>query len=594
MFSEYASKLLTQSQVKFGKDSNVPLFHSAVEEAEETTPYHNHNHRGIYSPRRLWEHMEDDEEANAINASWNSASDSEEGPSNSFLRAVEEPQEQGKKPKESFFPVDFLERDEPQTEMQAETRSFEEDCEPGRSGDSLASEQSLGHGVGSSPLADSIPPELSPASSDAIKYDQVWGSVYLFMLAATIATYLLAILRGAPMSSVGFVPVSVLAHYTAIAVAISLVWLLVLRKYSSVMFYFLAAAFPVTIWSGALYALFSGYSIWIALGLAIAGSMWPIAFWRNRDHVSRAVGTIQLSCRILSANHVLVFLSFAFMTLFVFISAVYVTVIGQILFGETAATSGRLLLTSVGIFMYLWTWGILNATQRATISATVSQWYFYRHLFPHTSSRQVMGAALGYSLTTQFGSICLSSLLHLTFRIPVLVLSRLATVSTGVTSVVTPWPVSGIYNTAVRVLINLASPALYILATPSGTLSMSPLTLTNAVINSQNLKSSSLTVQNFHFRLPASAWNVHKLSKLLLVVVRVLTALLFAASTMARGKQIWEVVLASFTGWFVLGSTEGLLSMIVDSIFVCYALDSAAHGGHCTEADLHFNGALQY
>ncbi|KAJ8055326.1 hypothetical protein LXG23DRAFT_18797 [Yarrowia lipolytica] len=607
MFSEYASKLLTQSQVKFGKDSNVPLFHSAVEEAESSnhnghTNHNNNNHRGIYSPRRLWEHMEDDEEAsNAINASWNSnsGSDSEtEGPSNSFLRAVEEPGKSHKQPKESFFPVDFLDREDGQPE---EVGKQLEDSEQSIEGEHFfpastsAAAAAAGvpvdpeHGLNEDSMASSIPPELAPPTSvsDTIKYDQVWGGVYLFMLAATIATYLLALLRGvdggAPTGSpsLTFLPLTVLAHYTVFAVAISLVWLLLLRKYSSVMFYFLAAAFPVAVWTAALVTLFSGgYSWWVTLGLMITGSMWPLAFWKHKDYVSRAVGIIQLSCRILSANHVLVFLSFAFMTLFVLISAICVTAIGQVMYGK------NMLVSALGIFMYMWTWGILNGTQRATISATVSQWYFYRHLFPHTSSRQVLAAALGYALTTQFGSISLSSLLHLTFRIPVLLLSRVVSLSGTVTSVVAPWPL--------RMVLNVVSPALYILATPSGVLSMSPLTLTLAVINSQNLKSSSLTVQNLHFRLPAAAWRVHKLAKLLLVVVRVLTALLFAATTWVRGHLLWEVVLASFTGWFVLGSTEGLLSMIVDSIFVCFALDSAAQGGHCTAADVHFNGAHEY
>ncbi|KAG5363124.1 hypothetical protein CJU89_2281 [Yarrowia sp. B02] len=584
MFSEYASKLLTQSQGKFGKDSNVPLFHSAVEEAEPSNHNHN-NHRGIYSPRRLWEHLEDDEEAsNAINASWNtnSGSDSEtEGPSNSFLRAVEEPDKQ-KQPKESFFPVDFLDREEPDKQLEDSEQSIEGEHFFPQASTSRDVEQGLNEDA----LASSIPPELAPPTSaaDTIKYDQVWGGVYLFMMAATIATYLLALLRGAGTGgspSLTFLPLTVLAHYTVFAVAISLVWLLLLRKYSSVMFYFLAAAFPVAVWTAALVTLFSGgYSWWVTLGLMVTGSMWPLAFWKHKDYVSRAVGIIQLSCRILSANHVLVFLSFAFMALFVLISAICVTAIGQVMYGK------NMLVSALGIFMYMWTWGILNGTQRATISATVSQWYFYRHLFPHTSSRQVLAAALGYALTTQFGSISLSSLLHLTFRIPVLLLSRAISLSGSVTSVVAPWPL--------RMALNVVSPALYILATPSGVLSMSPLTLTLAVINSQNLKSSSLTVQNLHFRLPAAAWRVHKLAKLLLVVVRVLTALVFAATTWVRGHLLWEVVLASFTGWFVLGSTEGLLSMIVDSIFVCFALDSAAQGGHCTEADVHFNGAHEY
>ncbi|KAG5360011.1 hypothetical protein CJU90_5862 [Yarrowia sp. C11] len=599
MFSEYASKLLTQSQVKFGKDSNVPLFHSAVEEAEGNPNINsnNNNHRGIYSPRRLWEHMEDNEEAsNAINASWNSNSGSEsetEGPSNSFLRAVEEPGKHQKQPKESFFPVDFLDREDGPEEMAKQLQDSEQSIEGEHFFPSAGASSSLGGGAGleEDHMASSIPPELAPPTSvsDTIKYDQVWGGVYLFMMAATIATYLLALLRGVEggatspggSPSLGFLPLTVLAHYTVFAVAISLVWLLLLRKYSSVMFYFLAAAFPVAVWTAALVTLFSGgYSWWITLGLMVTGSMWPLAFWKHKDYVSRAVGIIQLSCRILSANHVLVFLSFAFMALFVFISAVFVTAIGQVMYGQ------NLLVSALGIFMYMWTWGILNGTQRATISATVSQWYFYRHLFPHTSSRQVLAAALGYALTTQFGSISLSSLLHLTFRIPVLLLSRVVSLGGSFTSVVAPWPL--------RMVLNVISPALYILATPSGVLSMSPLTLTLAVINSQNLKSSSLTVQNLHFRLPAAAWRVHKLAKMLLVVVRVLTALLFAATTWVRGHLLWEVVLASFTGWFVLGSTEGLLSMIVDSIFVCFALDSAAQGGHCTEADVHFNGAHEY
>jgi hypothetical protein len=248
------------------------------------------------------------------------------------------------------------------------------------------------------------------------------------------------------------------------------------------------------------------------------------------------------------------------------------------------------------VFMYMWTLSILNGVHRATTAATVSQWYFHRNAGPPTSSREIVLAALNHAVTTIFGSICQSTLLSLLIRAPLILLPR--RIGSMLTSLVTFW-----VPTPIVALTN-------------------PLTTTYAAIHSQGLATSArgldqmdvvsaaipttaLTPRALRLRGQASGLLPYRLAKLLLVATRLImaTGLGFAGWVITakqlriqlpdgvgmRGSAYAYVVglMASFIGYSVLGSMEGILSGIVDAVLICYGSErrmERGHGRFCLEA----------
>lgn len=362
---------------------------------------------------------------------------------------------------------------------------------------------------------------------------------------------------------------------------------------------------------------------WLSSVPAVAAVLWTYTVYRGRHSLARAIGILEFASRILAANPALLALGLGTLAGVVAWTWLWLGMFARVFLGGHVSAgkgvfvidSGSWWLGTSFVLMYLWTLAVGRGVQRATTAATVSQWYFHRLATPTPAptSRQVVLAALSHATTTQLGTICLSTLLALLIRLPLLLLPRRVVALVGLCahSLVLPTSVAALTD---------------------------PLTLTHAAIHSQPLAASARDLAHITLLSPshaaaatttalhprASALPRHqksrssiastppllpyRLAKLLLHATRFVVAvalgaggwvstakLVVLADTGLRGSVYAYVVglLAGAIGWAVLGAMEGVMEGVVDGAVVCWGSEgarSAGRGGYCLEAEHLFGG----
>ncbi|KAK7203907.1 hypothetical protein BZA70DRAFT_63881 [Myxozyma melibiosi] len=458
-----------------------------------------------------------------------------------------------------------------------------------------------------------IPPSLVDLQPVIYSQDGMWFKLYLISMCCLFATSFTVWLETEVTKPIKLTDsiytviggsVSILAFDTVLAVCVSAVWFILLKKCVRPLLMLLIISIPFCLLGLTMYPLIMSYrdswggnSVqdramrWTSLVPAITGALWVWFAIRSRNALGRAIGIVQLACKILAENQILVVLSLGILASFTAFTWLWFAMFARVFL------KGRVVVGSSGTFMwildqntwalgawyilmYLWTWGVFSGIQRACTSIAVSQWYFHRNELPRLPSTDVLSAALTRSCTAFSGTICFASCLALLIRLPVLALPR------------------RVFSLVARFCANL-------IPGPVNAL-VNPLTLSYSAITIQPLVPSSRGISNLRFidLGPNSSfddsWTAYRLSKMLLSSARALTALalgfgawVHAAQDVNGGSLYGYVVglMGGAIGWVVLGATEGNLSMIVDASFVSFAIDQAgSHGGHCVEADQQFGG----
>ena len=467
-----------------------------------------------------------------------------------------------------------------------------------------------------------VPPTISFVSTLPPRHDPFWGNLYLITLASLFASFFLVYLHTStpsvkhPLGDTVYTTMQASFHLLAIdtlvAIIVSLFWLALLRSYVRPLVYLILAAVPVILFSFSLYPLISSYSgsehgasiqdramRYLSPLPGFVAIMWIYGVYQGRHAFGKAIGILEFSCRILAANSALLLLGFGSLTGVVVWTWLWMGMFTRVFLGGHLSTAKNFFIIDLstwwlGVFfivVYLWTLAVGSGVQRATTAATVSQWYFHRLAIPAPTSQQVVRAALGHSITTLFGTICLSTLLGLMVRLPLLVLPR-----------------------RIIALVGLCS---YTLLPNSMTILTHPTTLTYSAIHSQPLVASSRAVSQLGIMGPSTrkagragatgfATSVlpHNIALLLLHATRLITSFAFgfgawvstarsltlndaASAATIRGSIYAYVVglIAGAIGWGILGAMEGVLTGVVDAVVVCWA--SEVRNGevrYCREA----------
>ena len=349
---------------------------------------------------------------------------------------------------------------------------------------------------------------------------------------------------------------------------------------------------------------------WLSWIPIIFATLWSYTAFKGRHSLDRAISLLQFTTRILAACPTLVLVGFATLTLVVLWTWLWMLMFTRVFLQGHVSTSGKTMFVVdvgtwwMGVFFvltYLWSLGVISGVQRATTAAATSQWYFYRNAAPAPSPKSVVRAALLHATTKIFGTVCLSTLLALAVRLPLLVLpARLASFLTLFFYSFVP--------TSIATLTN-------------------PLTLTYAAIHSQPLTLSARGLTELTFVAPAAGTGpttaltpnafsrphpnnrgtpnlfAYRLAKLLLHATRFITSLAFGfggwVSTARmllvegsenRGSLYAYVVglVAGAIGWAVLGAMEGVLGGVLDAVVICWGSDVQSGGNgqarFCREA----------
>jgi uncharacterized membrane protein YvlD (DUF360 family) len=487
------------------------------------------------------------------------------------------------------------------------------------------------------PSVETVPPTVPVMMGEPPRHDVFWSSLYLICLASLFSTFFLVFLHTSTPSSK--VPLGdtiyttlrssfhLLAVDTVVAVIVSLFWLALLRSFVRPLVYLILLAVPVILFSFSLYPFISSYKgaesgssfqdrvmRWLSFAPAIFGALWMYTVYQGRHSLTKAIGILEFSSKILASNPALLPLGFATLVAVITWTWAWLGMFTRVFLGGHLSKSGSLFIIDastwwLGVFfivMYIWTLSVISGIQRATTAATVSQWYFHRNVEPSPTSRAIVMAAFVHAITTLFGTICLSSFLTLLIRLPLVILPRrlVGAFSIFVYSLI-PTPVTALIN---------------------------PLSLTYAAVRSQPLHTSARALSQMSFlspQTPTSTLNPrsfaarnqptasllpYRLSKLLLYATRFImaTALGFGGWVATarqlsidmpdgvgiRGSAYAYIVgvVASFIGWGVLGAIEGVLSGIVDASIVCWGIEkgTASGGSYCLEAGYLFGEGREH
>lgn len=477
--------------------------------------------------------------------------------------------------------------------------------------------------------ASSAPPTASYPAEEPPRHDSFWGSLYLISLAALFSSFFLVYLHTSapsfkhPLGDTVYTTLHASYHLlaidTVVAVIVSLLWLAILRSYVRPLVSAILVAVPVILLSFSLYPFISSYKgqwhgasvqdkamRWFSIIPGVLAAVWTFTVYRGRHSFGKAISILEFSCRILTANPGLLMVGFATLIGVIAWTWIWMTMFTRVFLGGHLSNAKDFFILNastwwLGMFfvlVYLWTLGVGSGIQRATTAATVSQWYFHRLTVPAPTSRQVIFAALNHSISTLFGTICLSSLLTLLIRLPFLILPRRIMALAGLcTYTLVPSPIATLTN---------------------------PLTLTYSAIHSQPLVSSTKALTRLTFlspntpgsapfrsrNTPSNTLLPYTLSLLLLRATRFITSLALGFGAWVntarllviskdgtssdpglRGSLYAYVVglIAAAIGWGVMGAMDGVLTGVVDAVVVCWASEvGRGEVRYCREAEYLF------
>ncbi|GES66703.1 ctl transporter [Aspergillus terreus] len=488
-----------------------------------------------------------------------------------------------------------------------------------------------------SSAAESYQTSNAAARLDSPAYDAFWGQLFLISLACLFATAFLVYLHTSSppkdRSKLGDTIYTtihrsyyLLGVYTLVSVFVSLLWLALLRSYVRHLVYFMVIAVPIILYSFALYPFVSSFKgSWhgssVQDKVMRAGSIIPFIMataWiynvlRGRHAIGRAVAILEFACRILAANAELLALGLGVLALTVTWTWVWMLMFTRVFLGGHLAGSKHFIINLsswwLGIYfilVYVWSLGVVAGIQRAVSAATVSQWYFHRLATPAPTSRQIVQAAVSHSLTTLFGTICLSRLVALLVRLPLILLpSRLSSILGLFAYSLVPTPI-----TALTDPLTLTYAAIH-----SQPLSVSARGLTRMTNLSTPIATSSLHPRSFSSSRDNSPPLLpYRLSKLILHAARLMMSLALGfggwvttarnlgvstSSGTIRGSVYAYVVglIAGTIGWSVLGAVEGVIADIVDASIICWSSEVGTSGRearYCREAGWLFGEDPRY
>jgi hypothetical protein len=472
---------------------------------------------------------------------------------------------------------------------------------------------------------ETVPATIATTLEEAPRHDVFWGSLYLICLGALFATFFLIFLHTSiPDRNLGdtiYTTLNSSFHLfgvdTVVAIIVSLIWLAMLRSFVRPLVYLIVLAVPVILFSFSLYPLISSYKgesygsslqdkamRWLSSVPGIFAFIWLYTIYKGRHSLNKAIGILEFASRILAANPGLLGLGFSTLGAVVGWTWMWLGMFTRVFLGGHLSSSlTKFIIDATSwwlavyfVLMYIWTLSVIGGIQRATTAATVSQWYFHRNAIPAPTSREVVVAAFSHATTTLFGTVCLSTLLALMIRLPLLILPR-------------------------RLVGVIAIFAYSLIPAPIAALT-NPLTLTYAAIHSQPLHPSARGLSQMAFLTPQAPTTTltprsfssrthqttpllpYRLAKLLLHATRFIMAIALGFGGWVatarqlsikmpegagiRGSAYAYVVglVAGFIGWGVLGAMEGVLSGIVDASVVCWGSERGMAGGgaYCLEA----------
>ncbi|KAF2878285.1 hypothetical protein BDV95DRAFT_613883 [Massariosphaeria phaeospora] len=475
-----------------------------------------------------------------------------------------------------------------------------------------------------SPDRESVPQVVATDPAGPPRHNFFWAELFVIVQCAIVGVFLISLLQESspdkkhPLGDTIYTLLHSSFHligvYSLVSVLVGMLWLSLLRSFARPLIMIMLVAVPTISFSFFLYPLLSSYKgywhgnslqdkamRWLSIGPFIFSIFWMYTIWKGRRSLDKAAGMLEFSGDILRAQSPLLLVGLATLASVVLWSWLWMLMFARLfLGGHFTKTKGWVIdlstwwLGAAFFLDYFWTLSVIAGVQRATTAATVSQWYFHRNSVSSPSSRTVVQASLAHATYTMAGTICLSTLISLLVRLPLIVLPRR--------------------------LAGLISMCAYSLVPTPLVSSTNPLTLTYASIHGLPLVSAARGLSNMTFISSASPTTTlgprsfsqsrgrpsivsYRLAKLLLHAIRWVITLALGFGgwvSTARMLQIGQEthkgsmyayvvgLISAAIGWGALGAMEGVLGGILDAVLICWGSEVGRDGSgdarYCVEA----------
>jgi hypothetical protein len=461
-----------------------------------------------------------------------------------------------------------------------------------------------------------VPQEVPVDAMSSPKHNLFWGELFLIIQCAVLGIFFISLLQDSapdkknPLGDTIYTVLRSSFHligvYSLVSIFVGLLWLSMLRSFARPLILLMVVAVPVISFSFFLYPFiwsfkgsWHGGSVqdkvmrWFSFGPLALGVFWVYTAWKGRHSLQKAADMLEFSGMILRAQSPLLVVGIATLSAVILWSWAWIGMFVHLfLGGHFTKKNGWVIdlstwwLGAAFFLDYFWVLSVIAGVQRSTTAATVSQWYFHRNSTPTPSARMVVQASLKHAVTTMAGTICLSTLISLLVRLPLIVLPR---------------RIAGLLSMCIYSLI----------PTPIVSLT-NPLTLTYASIHGVPLAQAARGLSEMTFISSASPTTTlgprsfsqshgrpsivsYRLAKLLLHAIRwvitiglgfggwVSTARMLQignGNVPYKGSLYAYVVglISAAIGWGALGAMEGVLGGILDAVLVCWGSEAGRDG----------------
>ncbi|KAF2128949.1 hypothetical protein P153DRAFT_341331 [Dothidotthia symphoricarpi CBS 119687] len=467
-----------------------------------------------------------------------------------------------------------------------------------------------------SPDRQTVPDVVPENSIVPPRHNFFWAELFVIVQCAIIGVYIISLLQESPPNKknpLGDTIYTVLRSsfhligvYSLVSIVVGLLWLSLLRSFARPLVMLILVAVPVISFSFFVYPFVSSFKgswhgdsmqdramRWLSIGPLCFVVFWIYTTFKSRHSLKKATDMLEFSGEILRAQSPLLLVGIATLACVILWSWIWILMFTRLFLGGHFTSNKSRWVVDVSTWWlgaaffldYFWALGVIAGVQRATTAATVSQWYFHRNTTPAPPAWTVVHASLNHATYTMAGTICMSTLISLAVRLPLIILPRriAGLVSMCAYSLV-PTPIAALTN---------------------------PLTLTFASIHGVPLNQAARGLAQMNFISAASPTTTlgpnafannakpsivsYRLAKLLLHAIRwvitlslgfggwVSTArmLQLGGETVPYKGSLYAYVvglISAAIGWGALGAMEGVLGGILDAVLVCWGSEAGRDG----------------
>lgn len=448
------------------------------------------------------------------------------------------------------------------------------------------------------------------------RHNFFWAELFVIVQCAMIGIWFISFLQDSPpgkKNPLGDTVYTVLRSsfhligvYSLVSVVVGLLWLSLLRSFARPLVYLMLVAVPIISFSFWLYPFISSFKgsqngngtqdramRWLSFGPLLLAVFWVYTAFKARHSLDKAIGMLEFSSDILRAQAPLLVVGIATLAAVMLWSWLWILMFTRLfLGGHFASNKSRWIvdastwwLGSAFFLNYFWTLSVIAGVQRATTAATVSQWYFHRNTTPTPPASTVVRASLTHASYTMAGTICLSTLLSLAIRLPLIILPRrLSALLTTLAYSLIPTPIAALTNP-----LTLTFASIHGVPLTQAARGLSQLSFISAASPTTTLGPSSF---KNHARptLPS-----YRLAKLLLHAIRWIISLTLGFGGWVSTARLLQLgnegvpyrgslyayvvgIISAAIGWGALGAMEGVLGGILDAVLVCWGSEVGGDG----------------